>query len=387
MTGVNDLFRRLVGCYGASLVFHALLGIIVAIYTVVPKPEPIEKAETIFIDTALSGLPHGNGSVQSEPAEETAAATLTELPKKASKQNPIPAPAAVKEKVVQEPPVVIKMPSKPKIKVADSTVTPTKPAAAKTSSKPNTRVQSLPAKSAVPLSPARPVHASKEPTPQPVAPEESQQEMTATPIADIAENSEESEARHFEETMHEEPQLSPEQPTEQPQVTAALTQTELERNAAPVQESPPQQPPLQPQPEPEPTQQMAQTAPPPQESSGKTSPQTTSGTSSPGSATVEGLREASELAEASGNRPPQYPERDRLMRNQGTVVLIAYVNNDGTVSQVQLERNTPSSTLNMSALNAMKRWLFMPGQAGWVRKGFTFSLGTTTEELPARLRR
>lgn len=75
------------------------------------------------------------------------------------------------------------------------------------------------------------------------------------------------------------------------------------------------------------------------------------------------------------------------MRNQGTVVLIAYVNNDGTVSQVQFEQNAPSKTLDTSALSAMKRWRFMPGQAGWVRKGFTFSLGGTTEELPARLRR
>jgi protein TonB len=106
-----------------------------------------------------------------------------------------------------------------------------------------------------------------------------------------------------------------------------------------------------------------------------------------GSSHSYGIRDASDLQVAPGNLPPNYPERDRLMRNQGTVVFLARVRDDGTVSDARLEKSTQSNTLDMSAREAMKKWRFLPGQEGMVRKGFTFSLDGETQELPARLRR
>jgi TonB family protein len=106
-----------------------------------------------------------------------------------------------------------------------------------------------------------------------------------------------------------------------------------------------------------------------------------------GAATPYGIRDASEFAEVPGNRSPDYPERDRLMRNQGTAVFVARVKDDGTVTDIRLEQSARSSSLDISAMSAMKRWRFLPGQAGWVRKGFNFVLGNHTEERPGRLRR
>ncbi len=106
-----------------------------------------------------------------------------------------------------------------------------------------------------------------------------------------------------------------------------------------------------------------------------------------GGTSAHGVRDASELRAMSGNRAPVYPERDRLMRNQGTVVFIARVLPDGTVTDIQLEKSAQSKSLDLSALEAMKKWRFQSGQQGMVRKGFTFSLDGTAEELPARLRR
>lgn len=100
-----------------------------------------------------------------------------------------------------------------------------------------------------------------------------------------------------------------------------------------------------------------------------------------------GIRDANELKAVPGNRAPAYPERDRLMRNQGTAVFVARVLPDGTVTEIQLERSSQSRSLDTSALEAMRKWRFQPGQQGMVRKGFTFSLDGEAEEIPARLRR
>ncbi len=100
-----------------------------------------------------------------------------------------------------------------------------------------------------------------------------------------------------------------------------------------------------------------------------------------------GIRDASELHSAPGNRAPIYPERDRLLRNEGTSIFIARVRPDGTVTDVRLEKSARSQTLDAAALEAMTKWRFLPGQEGLIRKAFTFSLGGEAEELPARLRR
>lgn len=100
-----------------------------------------------------------------------------------------------------------------------------------------------------------------------------------------------------------------------------------------------------------------------------------------------GIRDASELHSAPGNRAPIYPERDRLLRNEGTTIFIARVRPDGTVTDVRLEKSARSQTLDSAALEAMTKWRFLPGQEGLIRKAFTFSLGGEAEELPARLRR
>jgi periplasmic protein TonB len=89
-----------------------------------------------------------------------------------------------------------------------------------------------------------------------------------------------------------------------------------------------------------------------------------------GGATID----ESKLTEAFGNHKPSYPYMSRLRRQQGTVILRAYVNADGSVNQVSVNTTSGFSALDEEARLTYQRWKYQPGLTGWVIKPFKFSL-------------
>ena len=96
------------------------------------------------------------------------------------------------------------------------------------------------------------------------------------------------------------------------------------------------------------------------------------------------VREDLTLRPQAGNLTPLYPAQDRLQRNHGEVVFRYYVNKDGSVTSITVEKSTGHKSLDLEALKAMKKWKYYPGQEGWARKAFQFSLNGDVETMPAR---
>jgi TonB family protein len=96
------------------------------------------------------------------------------------------------------------------------------------------------------------------------------------------------------------------------------------------------------------------------------------------------IRDDHVLRPLSGNQPPVYPSEDRLKRNAGEIVFRYFVNTDGTVKDIQIERGTGHKSLDLAALKAMKSWRYFPGQQGWARKGFHFNLSGEVETFHTR---
>lgn len=100
-----------------------------------------------------------------------------------------------------------------------------------------------------------------------------------------------------------------------------------------------------------------------------------------------GVRDAEDLREAPGNPKPIYPYEDRLNGRQGTVTFFAYVNSNGSLREIRLDRGAGSQTIDNSAIAAFRKYRYLPGQEGWIRKSFTFNLKGEAEEVPLKLRR
>jgi periplasmic protein TonB len=86
------------------------------------------------------------------------------------------------------------------------------------------------------------------------------------------------------------------------------------------------------------------------------------------------LIDETKLMEAFGNHKPEYPWMARLRRQQGTVVLRAFVDKDGGVSQVTIEKSSGSQLIDDEAQKTYARWRYQPGLSGQVLKPFKFSL-------------
>lgn len=80
------------------------------------------------------------------------------------------------------------------------------------------------------------------------------------------------------------------------------------------------------------------------------------------------------------NPPPAYPTASRRMGQQGKVVLRVLVNGAGTADKVELRSSSGSTLLDDAALDAVKRWRFVPARQGdrpvaaWVLVPITFTL-------------
>lgn len=99
------------------------------------------------------------------------------------------------------------------------------------------------------------------------------------------------------------------------------------------------------------------------------------------------IRDASELIPKAGNPSPPYPIEDRRRGREGSNSILANILADGSVGQVVLEKSSGSPFMDTAAIEAFKKWKFLPGQAGWVRQPFSFTLTGQAQTVPARLRR
>ena len=68
-----------------------------------------------------------------------------------------------------------------------------------------------------------------------------------------------------------------------------------------------------------------------------------------------------------GRNPlPVYPSLARKMGHEGVVLLAAEILSDGRVGQLVVKKSSGFPTLDQSALDAVKRWKFIP--AKWMGK-------------------
>ena len=85
-----------------------------------------------------------------------------------------------------------------------------------------------------------------------------------------------------------------------------------------------------------------------------------------------------ELPEAITRVPPIYPDKARLARIEGTVMMQAFVGIDGSVHETRVVKSIPA--LDAAAAACLMRWKFKPALAGkqpvavWVGVPIRFSL-------------
>jgi TonB family protein len=106
-----------------------------------------------------------------------------------------------------------------------------------------------------------------------------------------------------------------------------------------------------------------------------------------GTGTPEGVRDIGELRQRPGNPVPQYDAQERLQRQQGDVIFIAYVSSDGELSQFRMVQPSGFRNLDGKTLKALKKWRFFPGQEGWVEIPISWNIKGGAQEMPGLLKR
>lgn len=89
-----------------------------------------------------------------------------------------------------------------------------------------------------------------------------------------------------------------------------------------------------------------------------------------------------QLRQQTGNQPPNYPERARMQRQEGSGQLKYFVTKDGRVTDLALTKSTGHPDLDVAAMNSFRKYRFVPGQEGYTVHNFRFAL--KGKELPAR---
>ena len=80
------------------------------------------------------------------------------------------------------------------------------------------------------------------------------------------------------------------------------------------------------------------------------------------------------------NPPPSYPPLAKQLNIEGRAVIRILVNPSGTPDQVELAQSSGSAVLDRAALNAVRRWIFIPARQGttpvaaWVEVPIRFHL-------------
>jgi len=82
-------------------------------------------------------------------------------------------------------------------------------------------------------------------------------------------------------------------------------------------------------------------------------------------AVVEEKIEQPKFGVAYLNNPaPTYPRVSRMAGQEGRVLLKVLVSEEGLANTVNIEKSSGSSLLDQSALDAVKRWRFIPARKG-----------------------
>ncbi|MES2677222.1 MAG: energy transducer TonB [Pseudomonadota bacterium] len=80
------------------------------------------------------------------------------------------------------------------------------------------------------------------------------------------------------------------------------------------------------------------------------------------------------------NPSPSYPVTSKRMGEQGRVLLDVYVNKDGLVEKININKSSGFSRLDNAALNTVKKWQFVPAKKNgniensWVQVPINFVL-------------
>ena len=83
----------------------------------------------------------------------------------------------------------------------------------------------------------------------------------------------------------------------------------------------------------------------------------------------------------------EYPLEARRQNQQGEVVIIYFVDDQGLVEKIQLKKSSGHSLLDNHVLRKVARWRFVNEQPVWVEHKVKFALeGNTIEHLPLRLK-
>lgn len=99
------------------------------------------------------------------------------------------------------------------------------------------------------------------------------------------------------------------------------------------------------------------------------------------------IRSLDDLRQMPGNPIPAYNEQERMLRQQGQVVFLAYVSKNGVPVDFRQLRSTGYTNLDAKTLQTLKRWKFYPGQEGWVEIPFRWDLRGGPKETSALFRR
>ena len=155
------------------------------------------------------------------------------------------------------------------------------------------------------------------------------------------------------------PQPKPEPtPVPMPLPVENASPTAMSVPAAPVEESKPEEP------------------APPAASSGPGSDLPPSGASGAGSSGPSGPQTVLPSTKAAylNNPKPQYPPMSKRLGETGTVVFRVLVGADGTAKEVIVRKSSGYERLDMAALEAIRKWRFVPGTRGGVPEDMWFNL-------------
>lgn len=105
-----------------------------------------------------------------------------------------------------------------------------------------------------------------------------------------------------------------------------------------------------------------------------------------GKSTVAVKQNFLELRQAAGNEPPSYTRDMRINKLEGRGQLVYFVNKHGQVTDMRLNQSTGSSELDQAAIDAFKKYKFVPGQEGYTVHNFEFRLSGPAQAEDGRLR-
>lgn len=92
------------------------------------------------------------------------------------------------------------------------------------------------------------------------------------------------------------------------------------------------------------------------------------------------FRDFLDLKQKRGNPKLDYPREARKQKIQGRVSIIYFVDPEGLVDKIQLERTSGHSLLDNFVLRTIARYEFLPHQEGWVRHTVDFILRGEEEQ-------